>query len=212
MYFPLKPTSIYGEKRIPIRILVLGHIKPELFPGIKDRTEVRYLTGWLSLAGSFKPFWLGRHQASNEKFTEISIDTPSKLLVDDLWIRNSPPLRIWAMTVLTDFVGLLAFVLYAAFSMLASLMAAKISFRSPPLPRKKMALHGLFNCLTMIGFIAATAQRLRRPLPPSLAEEVRKYPDLIKIRDSDRTDYILLFYIFFLFMIGATMGVIWLVL
>ena len=212
MYFPLKPTSVYGEKRIPIRILVLGHIKPKLFPGIKDRTEVRYLTGWLSLDGSFDPFWLGRYQASNEKFTEVRIDAPSGLLVDDLWIRNSPPLRIWAMTVLTDFVGLLAFVLYAAFSMLASLMAAKISFRSPPLPRKKMALHGLFNCLTMIGFIAATAQRLRRPLPPSLAEEVRKYPDLIKIRDSDRTDYILLFYIFFLFMIGATMGVIWLVL
>jgi hypothetical protein len=212
MYFPLKPTSVYGEKRIPIRILVLGHIKPKLFPGIKDRTKVRYLTGWLSLDGSFDPFWLGRYQASSEKFTEVRIDAPSGLLVDDLWIRDSPPLRIWAMTVLTDLVGLLAFVLYAAYSMLASLAAANISFRSLPLPRKRMALHGLFNCLTMIGLFAATTHLLRRPLPPSLAEEVRKYPDLIKIRDSGKMLYLLLFYVFFLFMIGATMGVIWIAL
>lgn len=44
IYYPLILTSVYGELEIPITIRVLGHVKPEIFPEIKDYTKVDYFT------------------------------------------------------------------------------------------------------------------------------------------------------------------------
>jgi len=44
IYYPLIPTSVYGEKEIPITIRVLGHVKPDIFSEIRSFAEVDYFT------------------------------------------------------------------------------------------------------------------------------------------------------------------------
>lgn len=44
IYYPLHLTSAYGESKLPITIRVVGHVKPDLFPEIKDNTKVEYFT------------------------------------------------------------------------------------------------------------------------------------------------------------------------
>ena len=51
IYYPLIPTSAYGEKEIPITIRVLGYVKPKIFWGIKPYVKTEYYTeaeryGW----------------------------------------------------------------------------------------------------------------------------------------------------------------------
>ena len=42
MYFPLMPTSVYGEKVVPASIRIIGHVSPEIFADIKEYTSVEY--------------------------------------------------------------------------------------------------------------------------------------------------------------------------
>ncbi|MFA6437624.1 MAG: DUF2330 domain-containing protein [Candidatus Paceibacterota bacterium] len=42
IYYPLIPTSIYGEKQVPMTIRIFGHVKPEIFSEIKPYTKVEY--------------------------------------------------------------------------------------------------------------------------------------------------------------------------
>lgn len=43
-YYPLYPTSVYGEKKIPITIRVVGYVKPKLFSEIEPYTDIQYFT------------------------------------------------------------------------------------------------------------------------------------------------------------------------
>ena len=46
--------------------------------------------------------------------------------------------------------------LYVGLSVVASVLAGKIAFQETSLPTKKLLLHGLWNCSTLVGFIIAT--------------------------------------------------------
>jgi hypothetical protein len=51
IYYPLIPTSAYGEKEIPITIRILGYVKPKIYSEIKPYLETEYYTeaeryGW----------------------------------------------------------------------------------------------------------------------------------------------------------------------
>jgi len=166
VYFPLKPTSVYGERRIPISLLVVGHVKPKLPGSLRRASSVRYLSGTLGPAGGFmgrpdldeimRPFWLGRRGFGVEDFTQIDINALSRDFGDDLWMTHSPPLKIRLLKLGDLFAAFAAIFFYAAFSMLASRAAASASFKEDPLPSGKTLLHGLWNCLTMVAFIPAT--------------------------------------------------------
>jgi len=42
LYYPLKLTSAYGSRRIPVHLTVLGYVKPDLYPEIERFTRCRY--------------------------------------------------------------------------------------------------------------------------------------------------------------------------
>jgi hypothetical protein len=44
IYYPLIPTSAYGEKEIPITIRILGYVKPKIYSEIKPYLEAEYYT------------------------------------------------------------------------------------------------------------------------------------------------------------------------
>ncbi len=169
IYYPLKPTSVYGDAEIPILIYVVGYAKPRLYPEIEPFTEYRYFTGGIS--GDYPEF---HGDAKPSKYTRIMIGEeitsmtwmktgkplptpPSASFVDDLWIEKleRPPASVQrAMLTLFISENMLYFVigLLIVTSLLAGGLTGYLVFRD----FKKFALIGLANCFTMVGIIFAT--------------------------------------------------------
>lgn len=207
IYFPLKPSAIYGPRRIPVSLLVTGHVDPGFAGRLRAGSSVGYLSGSLTFDSDASPFWLGRPAARVGKFTEIEIDAPADAFSDDLWISASAPFRIRLISFLSATGPLWLILLYAGFSALASMAAGMISFRTDrPLPLR-LALHGLWNCLSMLAFLPATASLLTtKRLPEKLMEEIRRSGLDVKarIKDYQKIPYAILFYLIFLFLVAAT--------
>lgn len=137
IYYPLRLTSIYGEKRIPIVIYVNGYVSPEFYENIKDTSKVNYYANDKGL-----------------KYTKININTRSKSFTEDLWIDNKAPVDILIADFITTNSILSMIVLFALYSCLASIISGLIVFRRDVVV-EKLALLGLTNFLTVIGFAIA---------------------------------------------------------
>ena len=176
IYYPLKPTSIYGSRVIPAVIYVLDYVEPELYEGIKANAEVNYYKEtYLTIPKGLIDFFTGYKTEPmktynpdikeydykegilkiNEdvKYTKIKINSISEDLTEDLWIKASPPANIK----LIDFIGTQGtwffFVLFFIISSLSSLIAGLVIFRGKNSVSKPMlALLGLANILSLIGF------------------------------------------------------------
>ncbi|MEA3343434.1 MAG: hypothetical protein U9Q92_04660, partial [archaeon] len=163
IYYPLKPTSVYGDTKIPMVIYVMGHVTPELYPEIKtmglslssetkDKQVNYFVERHYDVPDELSPFFNGKTEIENLKYTKIKIDTPSKYLTRDLWIKDNAPLKLK----IADFVvrypfwyGLFFFIVC---SCLASLFAGTVLFKDTNISKRNFALLGLFNFLTLIGF------------------------------------------------------------
>ncbi|UCD07073.1 MAG: hypothetical protein JSW41_04545 [Candidatus Aenigmatarchaeota archaeon] len=118
IYYPLKPTSLYGDRGIPILLYVVGLAEPELYDGIKNYTLVRYFQGSIferwGERGWLKEFYpnatdigAGQYRAHAIYYTTIMIgneddwiipsvyqkpETPSAdIFTEDLWIKHDSP-------------------------------------------------------------------------------------------------------------------------
>jgi len=141
LYFPLKPTSIYGDKTIPINLYVTGDVSPQLFGGISGKTQVKYYL-------NEKP-----DNELQRKFTRIQITAPSSSFTDDLWIDNSAP---WGVSIAesvyhNEYVWFVAFLF--GVSCLAALLAGNIVFFGKGVKQKVLLFMGAMNTLTIIPFI-----------------------------------------------------------
>ena len=172
IYYPLKPTSVYGDAEIPVLIYVVGYAKPKLYPEIEPFTEYRYFTGGIEYSPSLKEFY---GDAKPSKYTRIMIGeeitewryliayhrplpTPSSAsFVEDLWIEKleRPPAPV-ERAMLTLFVheNMLGFIIgwLIVASLLSGGLTGYLMFRE----FKKFAFIGLANCFTIIGTIIAT--------------------------------------------------------
>lgn len=161
IYFPLKPTSVYENHDIPILIYVMGHVTPELYPGIARGTHVNYFAErHYNVPGGLSLFFNGRTRIQDLKYTKIRIHTSSDYLTEDLWIEDSAP----ADVVFAEFINrqswLWGTTFFAMSSCLASMFAGAIVFRKGRLS-KKFALFGLWNLFTLIGFVVASMFLIR---------------------------------------------------
>ena len=171
IYFPLKPTSVYENQDIPILIYVMGHVTPELYPGIVRGTHVNYFVErHYDVPGGLSLFFNGRTRIEDLKYTKIRIHTSSNYLTEDLWIEDSAP----ADVVLAEFINrqswLWGTTFFAMSSCLASMFAGAIIFRKGRLSKKKFALFGLWNLFTLIGFVVASMFLIREK-PQSQLEQ-----------------------------------------
>ena len=145
LYFPLKPTSVYGNDVIPIDVYVTGFATPELF-------------GDLTTPGRVRATYYINDDPSHElerKFTHIRIDSPSYAFTDDLWIANSAPLDISLAETLYRLDYLWFILLLIGASCLTSLLVGNLLFIKKRLPQKSLLILGVLNCLTI--FVFATA-------------------------------------------------------
>jgi len=197
IYFPLKPTSVYGSKRIPILIYVMGHVTPELYSEIEKESQVNYfIQQYYDVPNELSSFFNGKKEIENLKYTKIKIDAPSRYLTEDLWIKDSAP----ADVILADFIkrsvwlwGIIFFILS---SCLASMFAGIIVFRKDQPSKKKFALFGLWNFLTLIGFAVASIFLRTKKLKPELEQQLKSQG--IVVWDDRKILFVFLFTVLFL--------------
>ena len=178
-YFPLKLTSAYGSRIIPVTITVNGLVTPVVPENIRagepistypvyirsgtvttyftqsaDRTEYIY--------PELRQFSNGR-ESIPATYTKVQIHSPSNNFTDDLWFENNPPVDVIIKDLIIRNKVLLGILIYLILSMLASLIAGLIVFRAGPVSKIRLMIHGLWNCTTMIGFVYATSRRFSLP-------------------------------------------------
>lgn len=151
IYFPLKPTSVYEDKHVPVKILVMDYVTPKLYPGIIPAAEVDYYFGDNYICDNeLKSFFFGKRKVKNLRYTRITIDVASKYFTDDLWIEKATPFKV----AISDFIcryQIIAYLILASIaSILASLIAYIIIYKHPKQNIRKFTLAGLLNIFTII--------------------------------------------------------------
>jgi len=178
IYYPLKPTSVYGNAEIPILLYVVGYATPKLYPEIESYTEYRYFEGGIysnqpleEFFGDVKPsgytrILIGALTTSTGWIIGHSRPPPSSNFRDDLWIERleHPPAsveRARRTLLRASFLrqNIWCFVIgwWIVASLLAGGFAGYIMFRN----FKRYAFIGLANCLTIVGVIVDTFLSLK---------------------------------------------------
>lgn len=166
-YFPLMPTSVYGSRSVPATIYVLGFVEPNIFNNIKSYSDVTYHIESSPYQDESLDTFYGQVKydenglssiSKNLEYTKVEIDAPSKYLTEDLWFKQSAPIK--AKT--ASFIYRHPFVLFISMMMMASvvssLLAGLIIYRDKQ-PHKiiKLLLIGLSNFLSIIGVAVASS-------------------------------------------------------
>ncbi len=178
IYFPLIPTSIYGEKVVPATIYVSGLVNPSVFDDISTHTEIDYLT--MDYHDGRDPIDFCQNGKS---FTKIHIKAPSKHFTEDLWISRVPPLKAVVAWLFSEMPLMMFILSLLFFSALTGVMSGIITIKEAREGFKglmKYALIGLSNCLTIIGLIICIILVRTRQIP----EE-----DLIGVAELEKKGY-----------------------
>ncbi len=201
LYFPLQPTSVYGEVSVPADIRVIGHVTPDFPESLEQYSSVGYYIGdydarTVDLENAEK-FYDGKK--TNVSYTRISINAPSSQLSDDLWMKRSSSLQTKFSAFIAKSFPVTFGILFLLASLLASLLAGFIAWpdmRSKP--RQLIAL-GIANCLSIIGLIIAVIFYRKEPtgtVDTKLVSEL-KQAGYVRINKS-KISFIILFTILFM--------------
>ena len=157
LYFPLMPTSVYGSESVPATIRVLGYVTPEIYSSIESYTEVAYyLDPAISIPTDLKNFYSG--DLTDVKYTKIELNTPSKYLVDDLWMKRRAPVATYLTLFFAQYeFGPLAAVLILA-SLISSILFGMLIFKSLRNFKGllKLGLIGILNIFSIAGVMVTT--------------------------------------------------------
>jgi hypothetical protein len=161
IYYPLRPTGVYKSRTIPVLLYITGFVTPQMYDSIKDGTGVNYYTipSYRTNSDGVTSFLNGKKEVQNFQYTKIKISVPSDRFTEDLWIDPQPPGYLQNRIFLTPYLFPLYVCAYIIFSMLSCLIAGFFWFRKKPVPKKDLLVHGLWNCLTFIGFTFQTKKR-----------------------------------------------------
>lgn len=157
LYYPLKPTSVYGSKRVPVVIYVMDYVEPELYQNIQSDTSVNYFfQRYYSVPEELRDFFYGQEKIQDLKYTKIKVNPPSKFLTQDLWMTISTPAKIKTIDFIERNTFLWGLIVFIFSSCPASLISALVIFRKDFPSKIKFLGWGLLNFLTLIGFMIAS--------------------------------------------------------
>lgn len=155
MYFPLLPTSVYGNKVVPATIRIIGHVSPNIFKDIANYAGVEYyVNSNAAFPNDLKNFYSG--QTDNIIYTKIEINAPSRFFTDDLWINNQRPLKTYFATFIAINPLLSIIIALLLSSILAAMAVGMILFKELRTNPVKLGLLGLSNVFTLIGLFITT--------------------------------------------------------
>ncbi|HRZ85494.1 MAG TPA: hypothetical protein P5277_01815 [Candidatus Paceibacterota bacterium] len=157
LYFPLKPTSVYGSERVPAVIYVMDYVEPNLYNEIKADSQVNYFfKEYYSPSEELRDFFNNQEIINDLKYTKIKINPPSKYLTQDLWMDISTPAKIQMADTINRYWFYPALVIFLIASCLASLISGLIIFRKDSPSLFKFSLMGFWNLLSFVGFTIAS--------------------------------------------------------
>jgi len=204
IYYPLMPTSVYGSKTIPVRLYVIGHVTPDLYPEINSYTNTQYFIQTYGNKYDFANFY-GNINVNDMKFTKMEINVPSKYFKEDLWIDQVVPPKVQYATGLYYSISKHPFItgviLVLVISAITGAVTGFIIFRD----YEKYALIGLTNVFTIIGLAIVMAFTRTKRLEETLKKRIRKQGFAVITIDKRKFYFVFLFSILFL-IIGAIIG------
>lgn len=90
-FYPLIPTGIYGDEKIPIDVITIGYFTQDAKSKLKDRFWPRYYKQSKKPEG-IPPQMYDDLPEENVTYTRLHFSGPAKDLTDDLWLKpTSPP-------------------------------------------------------------------------------------------------------------------------
>jgi len=154
-FYPLRPTSVYGDKVIPTYVYILDYVEPIVYDKINEYTSTDYfIHNRFSPPDSLKKFF-DYAEFSDLRYTKISIEAPSENLKEDIWFETKTPVKVSVALSFNSIAFIWGLTLFLIVSGLSSLLAGKIIFRKD-VSWWKLCLLGLSNILTIVSFIIAT--------------------------------------------------------
>jgi hypothetical protein len=195
IYYPMIPTSIYGSKRIPIRVYILGYVTPELPDELKSYTTVNYYS-----QDYFDEWGLEEFYKSTDAkgYTKMEMYAPSKYFTDDLWFDlTAPPKVLYADTIHYTIsknwiVFEILFILIV--SAITGALVGIIVFRE----WKNYALIGLANVFSIIGLSIAVAFAKTKKIDESVRRRLKQEGFMVITTDKRKFAFVILFSIAFL--------------
>jgi len=155
IYFPLLPTSVYGDKIVPATIRIIGYVSPKIFQDIKIFSKTEYYNdSQINFSDDLKNFYSGPNK--NIKYTKIEINAPSKFFTNDLWINNTAPAKTYYTYFIATHPILLDFLFLIISSIITGILVGWIIFKELRKKIVKLGLIGLSNCLSIYGLIITT--------------------------------------------------------
>lgn len=156
IYFPLKPTSVYGSSEVPATIYISSHVTPLTYPEIENSITTQYLTqNNFSTNGkdALTKFFNGKSSISGFDYTKVTLKVPSKYLKEDLWFSPSPPASVAAQSFVAKQSFAWGWLVLILLSGVSGLAAGMIVYRKDKPSAPKFLLFGLLNCLTLVPLI-----------------------------------------------------------
>ncbi|MDQ2087786.1 hypothetical protein RBH29_15250 [Herbivorax sp. ANBcel31] len=152
LYFPLKPTSAYGDMVVPATIYVTDFVSPKVFKEIKYYTDVNYYRGSL-----ITPESLNNGEKLDVNYTKIQIDAPANMLKEDLWIDTKCPSNVKvAIYINENSLFIYGIILFLILSLLSGLITHIAYLRKKSVSKFNFLLLSLGNILGIIGVFFAS--------------------------------------------------------
>ena len=160
IYYPLRPTAVYGSREVPVLLYVTGFVNPALYDSIGSGSEVTYFTDdHFTTNSDLAPFFNGKTRMDPLKYTKIRIDVPAERFTGDLWMEATPPAAVAWKEFFLQYEIFISVLVYILFSAVSSLAAGYYAFRKKTVGAKTLLFHGLWNCATFIGLAIATRKK-----------------------------------------------------
>lgn len=214
-YFPLKLTSMYGDRVIPITIYMMGNYKPELYSGIGGGVKTEYFrngnvadnrdyymrdsrnydSSGKYIGPVFEEFFRPGRTLSNLDYTKIKINEPSINFKDDLWFDEGLPISFGVKKLIADNFWVMLILVMAICSALASIGAGRLAFSDGSVSDDRLAMHSLWNFTTMIGLVLATFFWNTQKLDEKTSKQLKDKG--LTAYDGRKIAYVVLFYILF---------------
>ncbi|MDD5040659.1 MAG: DUF2330 domain-containing protein [Patescibacteria group bacterium] len=170
LYFPLVPTSVYGNRTIPATVRVLGHVTPDVFSGIEKYTTTEYYTlGYDSgpLSRGAEDF-INVNDGEDIRYTKITIEAPSEAFTDDLWIVRKTPFWVSVPRFIVEHSFGTSVILVALASVVSSIFAGMLCLQPMRKRIGALALIGLSNFFTLYGVLVAVLLLRTKPANPAM--------------------------------------------
>ena len=213
-------TSAYGTLEIPITVQVLDHVTPDEYPSggnldfsCKYRVQDTFRpTEFLEKYIEEFDYFFAEQIAANDgsrylksiDYTVVSFDGPAGELTEDLWLSDSPPLRVSTLQFVGDNPWLVMLAVLILVSCVSSLIACAIVLGWNARFMRTFILLGLFNVATIFGYYCAYMGIVKPRLKKENVDVERKGLRLMAMFSA--LFVIQLASVYFLFFYGPTVG------